>query len=276
MLDKAANNPTGDVPNTPVTASSVPVPSRPVRLFDSGRILNVRIISGGVKTCKVRFPSDHEWCDRARRQKTVRKHIGRNKTVPVPQRNENENLRLFNLIRQADPEYVSGSVPGSVPGSASTPEFDAAEASLVIGQIDNNEVTEITREPDGYRVHLKAMNIPTIHYLKFPSASQALEYHRSSSIPMDDGSLRITRVVLEPSGVLYDRLMVSSEGYSPGSLVPITHKQAVVFELLRFIDEEINPSEDEFEGDEDLGINQEDPSSLEPGLGLGLGLSDPN
>ena len=39
-------------------------------VFDAAKLLVVPILSGGEKSCEVRFPSDEEWCSWARAQRT--------------------------------------------------------------------------------------------------------------------------------------------------------------------------------------------------------------
>jgi len=44
--------------------------------FDASKPFVVPILSGGEKSCEVRFPSDEEWCAWARAQRTVRHFLG--------------------------------------------------------------------------------------------------------------------------------------------------------------------------------------------------------
>jgi hypothetical protein len=43
--------------------------------FDASKPFVVPILSGGEKSCEVRFPSDEEWCAWARAQRTVSKRL---------------------------------------------------------------------------------------------------------------------------------------------------------------------------------------------------------
>jgi hypothetical protein len=49
-------------------------------VFDATKPFVVPILSGGEKRCEVRYPSDLEWCDWARAQRTVRRFRGRGKS----------------------------------------------------------------------------------------------------------------------------------------------------------------------------------------------------
>ena len=67
--------------------------------FDATKPFVVPILSGGEKSCEVRFPTDEEWCAWARAQRTVRHFLGRGKShsedVDLPK----INAELFAKIR---------------------------------------------------------------------------------------------------------------------------------------------------------------------------------
>ena len=97
------------------------------------------ILSGGEKRCEVRFPSDAEWCAWARAQRTIRHFLGRGKSQSEDVDLSKVNAELFTKIR-TDHEG---------------PEFDEAEAGMVIGRIERCNVTGIDREGNNYRIAMK-------------------------------------------------------------------------------------------------------------------------
>ena len=75
---------------------------------------------GRRKDCEVRFPSDEEWCAWARAQRTVRHFLGRGKSQSEDVDLPKINAELFAKIRT----------------DKDGPEFDDAEAGMVIGRIE--------------------------------------------------------------------------------------------------------------------------------------------
>jgi len=193
------------------------------KLFNAGEPFSIKIISGGDKTCEVRYPTDQELCERTRKQKMVRKNLGRGKSMPMTTKSEHEDARLFEKIRI----------------DTDGPEFDDADAAEVIGRLDLATVQDITRNADGYLVTLKAMRYTTTHTLSVPYRHQVLEHERSSVFRQNDNKLEVLRIALEPSGQLYDTLIKATTGYAEGSRVPINHKFAIIYELLAFVDREM-------------------------------------
>lgn len=196
-------------------------------MFDSSKTFVVPTIDG--KRCSVRFPADQEWCDRARKQKLIRRDLGRGKSQYDPMRAKAIDQALFDRIRQ----------------DADGPEFDQHEASYVIERLDRAIVQDIQRAGNEYTVELKVTGAITTHVLRIPSQKQVDDYGDASAPPPIHGE-RTTelRVFLEPAGPLYDALLVRNEGYD-GS-VPIIHKLAATSAMLRDISarmEEDDPEE---------------------------------
>ena len=68
-------------------------------MFDASKPFVVPILSGGEKSCEVRFPSDEEWCAWARAQRTVRHFLGRGKSQSEDVDLPKINAELFAKIR---------------------------------------------------------------------------------------------------------------------------------------------------------------------------------
>ncbi len=186
------------------------------RLFDTTKTFSVPIISGGEKRCILRFPTDEQWTNRARRQKVVTYDLGRGKarTDFDEATVERQNMELFDAIRV----------------DKDGPPFDPAEAAAAILKLERSEVLEAEPEGDGYRVVLKALGCVTTHRVKTPLASDLLEFRRHYSRFTVDRRRTEKVVNCDVAGGLYDRIKISVEGYA--GAVPITHKADVLAEVI--------------------------------------------
>lgn len=200
-------------------------------MFDSSKSFNIPTIDG--KRCRVRFPTDQEWCDRARKQKLIRRDLGRGKSQYDPARTKQIDADLFARIREDE----------------DGPEFDQHEAAYVIDRLDRATVQSVERNANEYTITLRVPGekggVNTVHVLRVPSQKQADDYADASAPPPIHGE-RVTelRVFLEPAGPLYDAVLVRNEGYA--GAVPIIHKLAAVTAMLRDVQsrtEEDDPEE---------------------------------
>jgi hypothetical protein len=182
--------------------------------FDVTKQFVVPILSGGEKRCEVRFPTDEEWCAWARRQRTVRRFLGRGKSQTEDLHLDEVNAELFAKIRL----------------DKDGPEFDDADAGMVIGRIERSTVTNVEREGNNYRIEMKVPGARVAHVLRMPTAKEMQDHERASTSTVAARRSIETRAFLEPSGALYDKLHVSHQGYL--GAVPIVHKSAVVTEIL--------------------------------------------
>ena len=99
-------------------------------VFDATKPFVVPILSGGEKQCEVRFPTDEEWCGWARSQRTVRRFLGRGKSQSEDLDLPKINAELFAKIRV----------------DKDGPEFDDAEAGMVIARIERCMVIDVQRD----------------------------------------------------------------------------------------------------------------------------------
>ncbi len=183
-------------------------------VFDGTKTLVVPILSGGEKRCEVRFPSDQEWCDWARAQRTVRHFLGRGKSQSEDLGLPKINAELFAKIRT----------------DKDGPEFDDAEAGMVIGRVERCAVANVEREGINYRIEMKVPGARVLHVLRMPTAKEMQDHERASTSVVAARRSIETRAFLEPSGALYDRLHFSHDGYT--GPVPIVHKSAAVSEVI--------------------------------------------
>ncbi|MGQ9686624.1 MAG: hypothetical protein ACUVT2_10020 [Thiobacillaceae bacterium] len=196
-------------------------------MFDASKQFVVKILSGEEKQATVRFPSDAEWCERAQRQRLVRRLLGRSKSQYEAVNSEAVEAELFARIRLNE-------------DGAS---FDEAEAAKVIARLERVSVVAVERTGNRYRIELAVPGARTVHLLRIPSQKDVLEYSRASLHVTEGRRQQEIRVSLEPAGRLYDKLIESTTGYM--GAVPIIHKSAAVSELLAEIEAE---AEEEGEG----------------------------
>jgi hypothetical protein len=183
-------------------------------VFDATKPFEVPILSGGEKRCQVRFPSDEEWSAWARAQRTVRHFLGRGKSQSEEVDLPKINAELFAKIRLEE----------------DGPEFDEAEAGMVIGRIERCTVVDVVREGINYRIEMKVPGARVLHVLRMPTAKEMQDHERASISVVAARRSVETRAFLEPSGALYEKLHVSHDGYAGD--VPIVHKSAAVSEVI--------------------------------------------
>jgi hypothetical protein len=190
-------------------------------MFDASKEFLVKIISGGVKQCALRFPSDAQWSDRARRQRSTRHFIGRGKSQTSDTDTSATDLQLFSALRVE-------------PGVES---FDAAEAAAFIERLESTEVTAGSWAGNARRIEMKVPGAHTVHVLRSPTQAEMRAHEKASTSQTFSNRSAETRVTLEPSGELYDKLAIveKREGYT--GAVPIVHKVAAVSHLLATLHE---------------------------------------
>lgn len=197
-------------------------------MFDSSKEFLVKIISGGVKSCALRFPSDAQICDRARRQKTIRHFLGRGKTKSTDTNTETVDVQIFEALR-IEKDGVT---------------YTPAEASAFVERLDRAEVTAAEWQGDVRRIETKVPGARTVHYLRIPMQDQIREHERATTDSVYGNRSAEIRVSLEPSGALYDKVLVRAEGYA--GPVPINHKVAAVTDLLNALSSLLDdPEEDD-------------------------------
>src|SRR4249920_3585919 len=96
-------------------------------VFDSTRPIAVNLRTpGGVKTVRVRFPSDDEWIGRQRRRKVLVKQLGRGISETTVANGEDVDAELVARLREGE-----------------GPEIDAFEAMKVVEQLSLAEVDDV-------------------------------------------------------------------------------------------------------------------------------------
>jgi hypothetical protein len=183
------------------------------RVFDAARpvALNLRT-PAGVKTVRVRFPTDEEWIERQRRRKVIVKQLGRGISETTIPNSEDADAALLSKIRVAEPDAL---------------EVDPFEASRIIEQLGQTEVDDVVQVGDGFEVTLRVLGGTVTHSLRMPSAKDVFEYRRGFARVLDLPYNRQELIInLAPAGALYKRLVQGAEGYS--GEVPIIHQAVAV------------------------------------------------
>jgi hypothetical protein len=180
-------------------------------VFDASRPIAVNLRApGGVKTVRVRFPSDDEWIERQRRRKVVIKQLGRGISETIVGNGEDVDAALVAKIR-SDP----------------APDIDAFEAVKVVEQLSTSEVDDVVSEGDSFRITTRVLGGSTAHVLNMPSAKDVFDYRRGFARVLDlpFGKQELT-INIAPAGVLYKKLVTSTWGYAGD--VPIIHQAVAV------------------------------------------------
>jgi hypothetical protein len=180
-------------------------------MFDANQIITMNLRApGGVKTIRVRFPSDDEWIDRQKKRKVIIKQLGHGVSETIIGNSEDTDAALLAKIRAED-----------------GPEVDPFEASRVIEQLSQADVDDVAQEGDVFRVALRVLGGTVTHLLKMPSAKDVFEYRRGFArvldLPYNRQELTIN---LGAAGTLYKKLVAGTEGYT--SDVPIIHQAVAV------------------------------------------------
>ncbi len=181
-------------------------------MFDANQTITMNLrASGGVKTIRVRFPSDDDWIERQRRRKVIIKQLGRGVSETIIGQAEDTDAALLAKIRVDE----------------DGPDVDPFEASRIIEQLSQADVDDVTQEGDVFRVALRVLGGTVAHLLKMPSAKDVFEYRRSFArvldLPYNRQELTIN---LGAAGTLYKKLAAGTEGYL--GEVPIIHQAVAV------------------------------------------------
>ena len=182
-------------------------------VFDASRPVTMNLRTPeGVKTIRVRFPTDEEWIERQRKRKVIVKQLGRGVSETTIPDSQDIDAALLSKIR--------------VPEDGG-PVVDPFEASRVIEQLSQAEVDDVASIGDRFRVTLRVLGGAVTHELRMPSAKDVFEYRRGFARVLDLPYNRQELVInLAPAAALFKRLLQSSEGYAGD--VPIIHQAVAV------------------------------------------------
>jgi hypothetical protein len=180
-------------------------------VFDATRPVAIQLRGpDGVKTVRVRFPSDDEWAERQRRRKVIVKSLGRGISETTIPNGEEIDAALLAKIRTEE-----------------EPELDAFEAQKVVEQLSFCDVDDVVMAGDSFRVMLRVLGANTVHLLKMPSAKDVSQYRRGFArvldLPFNRQELTLN---IRAAGDLYKKLIDGTEGYA--GEVPLIHQAVAV------------------------------------------------
>lgn len=196
-------------------------------VFDAARPVAIQLRGPeGLKTIRVRFPSDDEWVDRQRRRKVIIKSLGRQRSETTVANGEDVDAALLAKIRTEE-----------------QPDLDAFEAQKVIDQLSTCEVDDVVLAGDAFRVTTRVLGATTTHLLKVPSAKDVNTYRRGFArlvdMPYNRQELTIN---VRVAGDLYKKLVESCEGYA--GEVPIIHQAVAVKAAIDALDASFQEDQD--------------------------------
>jgi hypothetical protein len=180
-------------------------------VFDATRPVAVQLRGpDGVKTIRVRFPSDDEWVERQRRRKVIVKNLGRGVSETMIPNGEDIDAALLSKVRTEE-----------------EPEVDAFEAQKVIEQLATCDVDDVVFVGDSFRVVLRVLGGAVTHLLKMPSAKDVNTYRRGFARVLDlpYGRQELT-INVRAAADLWKKLIDATEGYAGD--VPVTHQAVAV------------------------------------------------
>jgi hypothetical protein len=196
-------------------------------LFDAARPVAIQLRGpDGVKTVRVRFPSDDEWAERQRRRKVIVKQLGRGISETTIPNGEDIDAAMLAKIRTEE-----------------EPEVDAFEAQKVIEQLATCDVDDVVMDGDVFRVTLRVLGATTTHLIKMPSAKDVNQYRRGFArvldLPFNRQELTIN---VSAAGDLYKKLIEATEGYAGDA--PIIHQAVALKAAIDALDASLQEDKD--------------------------------
>ncbi len=197
-------------------------------VFDVTRPIALKLNTpDGVKTVRVRFPTDEEWNERQRRRKIIIKSLGRGKSETTVSGGEDADLALLEKIRLEDDSCV---------------EVDQYEASRSVEQLSQAEVDDVVHLSGSFRVTTRVLGATTTHLLRTPSAKDVIDYRRSFArvIDLPYGRQEVT-INMAAAAALYKKTCEATERYA--GAVPVIHQAVAVKAAIDALDEVLEDSD---------------------------------
>ena len=180
-------------------------------VFDASVPITINLRTpDGVKTVRVRFPTDDEWAERQRHRKVIVKQLGRGISETIVPNGEDVDAALVAKIRAEE-----------------KPEIDPFEAMKIVEQLSQADVDDVVPAGDSFRVTLRVLGATTTHVIQMPSAKDVFDYRRGFARVLDlpHGRQELT-INLTPASALYKKLVKATEGYAGDA--PVIHQAVAV------------------------------------------------
>ena len=186
-------------------------------MFDTSKPFSVR---RNGETIRVRYPSDRQWTDRARKHPNTRRVMGKSIETEYPTTYEFD-AAIYSALRIEGPESLDG-----------------ADAARIIDALDRCQIEDVNPAGAGYEFVARVFGVDreqldgkarTVHTLRMPTQRQVDTFFRDSGRSRIEGKTVIETFSLDPGGLLYDACVISTIGYA--GAVPLNHKAAIAAHL---------------------------------------------
>lgn len=175
----------------------------------------------------IRWPTDEEWCARAKGRRMIQRKMGRGRTQLSPPDPGEHDLKLYAEI------CVNGS-----------PEITAGEAMMLLDAIGTCTVTDVHVEDNEAVVSLQIVTGEVTHRLKMPTADQVINFRRAAYFHMELPHNQ-TEIRLNPAhgATVWDACGGHSLDYK--GAIPCIHKDQAIKGVVEFIDANLGPRLDD-------------------------------
>lgn len=206
------------------TATEAPAPAVDENLFDAREPFIVDIVSGGKRTCTVRYPTDKEWIERQNKLRIVRRDLGRGKSQTDRVRTELIDDALFRAIVKD-----------------TSADFDEYEAALVIETLMRADVdlAGVEKLGEETKIGMEVFGGRQVEFrFRNPRRRAIVEYNNAVVSVENNKRGQEVRVFMAPSAELFDAHLIEATGYAVGSAIPIVHKDAAIYQLTQLLSPE--------------------------------------
>jgi hypothetical protein len=184
-------------------------------------------IGGALQKIDVRWPTDQEWSTRQRARKIIIRNLGRGVKEYVPPEPTQADIDLFQKIA------LNGA-----------PELTRGEAQQLLDTLATARVISVSIEGTTATVEMETLNGLVSHQMRVPMTDQVLAWRRSASrileLPYNSQEVRTTP---DAGARLYDECGGTSKDYE--NAIPAIHKDAVVKNVIDYIDNMLGPKKDD-------------------------------
>ena len=185
--------------------------------------IKVPLMSGG--SLEVKFPTDEQWKARQKQRRIIVRSLGRGQSQTEVSGGEDFDLALL------------GEISGGADG------VDAAEAALILNQLQWTNVDDVVRQDGGFLVTLRSSWGSIVEYLLVGLTAKQVAAYRRASVTLIDlphGQQQI-KTNMQPAADLFDALCPAHKG------IPIVHKVPVVSAVVGELDALMEPSAEGFQ-----------------------------
>ena len=196
------------------------------RVFSRKRIFEIPIPSPeGTRIFAVRFPTDEEWCWRARALTAITRNLGRDaRRTDVP-----DELRIAK-------ELVAKILHGES-REEDIEEYTARKILETLGQCELAPTQD--RIGNVYVIEMIVPGATVTHRLKIPTQRQIGEFEKSNVTATARRNSTEIKLPLEPTGELWEKIQDGVSGYDDISSVSILHKDVSVKQVIAQVNDEI-------------------------------------